>query len=381
MVHKIYFSVCGEGYGHSSRDMAIARLLKSTDARVLMGSYGYVLDRLKNNFDAIEIEKEFEMTAKDGAFDLKATISHSRNSVFHYSRIISQEKKIMEDYSATCVVADGRSASVFAAFKLGLPCIIISNQTSIESFFRESKFLLNLVGKPVDLTLKTTMALAEEVLIPDFPPPHTICLNTLSKSQHVMKKQRFIGPVISAGYESKQPGPSGIRSPFVLTVLSGHSFSLPIFNGILKIADRFPEINFLIFAKFKSDMVPKNATIMGFCDDLSPYMAAAELVIAQAGHSTAMEILTLGKPALIIPIKGQIEQEYNAARMKELGICETLDYESFNSEGLYEKIHLLLNENRFKEKARQYSEMTRKMKGSQKAADIILELSDRIKCY
>ena len=102
------------------------------------------------------------MTAKDGAFDLKATISQSRNSVFHYSRIISQEKKILEDFSATCVVADGRSASVFAAFKLGLPC------------------------------------------------------------------------------------PSGMKSPFILTILSGHSFSRPIFGGILNIADRFPDINFLV---------------------------------------------------------------------------------------------------------------------------------------
>jgi len=380
MVHKIYFSVCGEGYGHSSRDMAIARILTSGGARVLMGSYGYVFDRLKNNFDAIEIEKEFEMTAKDGAFDLKATISQSRNSIFHYSRIISQEKNILEDFSATCVVADGRSAAVFAAFKLGLPCIVISNQTSIESFFKESKFLLNLVGKPVDLTLKTTMALAEEVLIPDFPPPFTVCINTLSKSQHVMKKQRFIGPVVSAKFSSSRQ-PPGIRSPFVLTVLSGHSFSLPIFNGILKIAERFPEINFLIFAKFKSDTIPKNTRILGFSDDISPYMAAAELIIAQAGHSTAMEILTLGKPALIIPIKGQIEQEYNAERMKELGVCETLNYESFNGEGLYKKIHLLLNEKKFKEKAKQYSDMTGQMNGSQKAADIILELSNRIQCY
>src|SRR5659263_15866 len=131
----------------------------------------------------------------------------------------------------------------------------------------------------------------------------------------------------------------------------------------------------------KSDTIPKNTTVVGFCEDPSPYMAQAQLVIAQAGHSTAMEILTLGKPALIIPIKGQIEQEYNAKRMKELGMCETLDFESFNGEGLYEKINLLLNENRFKEKARRYSENARDMKGSQIAADIILELSKRIQCY
>jgi len=54
MVHNIYFSVCGEGYGHSSRDLAIAMILTTAGARVLMGSYGYVFDRLKNNFDAFD---------------------------------------------------------------------------------------------------------------------------------------------------------------------------------------------------------------------------------------------------------------------------------------------------------------------------------------
>lgn len=34
MRHRIYFSVCGEGYGHSSRDMAIARMLSEMGADV-----------------------------------------------------------------------------------------------------------------------------------------------------------------------------------------------------------------------------------------------------------------------------------------------------------------------------------------------------------
>jgi len=67
--------------------------------------------------------------------------------------------------------------------------------------------------------------------------------------------------------------------------------------------------------------------------------------------------------------------------MKELGMCETLDYDSFNGEGLYEKIHLLLNEKKFKGKAVQYCEMTKQMKGSQKAAEIILDYSNRMECY
>ncbi len=381
MNHRIYFSVCGEGYGHSSRDIAIAKLLTRADTDVLMGSYGYVLERLNKNFSTVEIDREFEMVGNQGSFDLKATILRSKSTALHFSRLISDEKKAMEDFKATCVVADGRSAAVFAAFKLGLPCVIISNQTSLEPFFKESSFFVRLLGKPVELTLKTMTALAENTLIPDFPPPHTVCLKTLSKSHYIMKKQRFIGPVVSINSESNLHAPSDIKPPFVLTLLGGHSFRLPIFDGILKIADRFPDINFLIFTKFKSDNVPANIMVSEFADDISSYMNAAEVIITQAGHSTAMEILTLGKPALIIPDMGQIEQENNAARMRELGVCETLDYTSLNPESIFEKINTLLNDTGFKKKAKQYSEMAKKMKGAQKAADLILELSDSIQCY
>src|SRR5659263_675524 len=176
MEHRIYFSVCGEGYGHSSRAISIARKLESTGVNILMGSYGYAQQRLKTFYPAVNIQKEFEMIAKEGAFDLKATLLQSKNSALNYSGIISGEKKAMGDFSATCVVSDGRIAPVLAAFKLGIPCVVISNQTSIGSFFTESSFLVHLLGKPIEFSLKTSMELADVVLIPDFPPPYTVCL-------------------------------------------------------------------------------------------------------------------------------------------------------------------------------------------------------------
>ncbi|MCG2738068.1 MAG: hypothetical protein L6282_16945 [Candidatus Methanoperedenaceae archaeon] len=343
MQQRIYFSVCGEGYGHSSRDMAIAGTLSEMGADVLMGSYGYVLDRIRQDFNSVEVEREFEMVGNEGAFDLKATILKSKKTAFLFSKIISDEKKIIEDFDATCVVADGRSAAVISALKLGIPCVIISNQTSIEPFFRDSNFVLKLIGKPVDITLKTLTALAGNTLIPDFPPPDTVCINTLSNNRHIIKKQIFVGPVVSDKF--KNPGNSvEIDVPFVLTLLGGHSFRLPIFNGILKIADRFPDMKFLIFTKFNSENTPENVIVSKFAQDISAYMHSAQMIITQAGHSTAMEILTTGKPSLIIPDKGQIEQESNAARMSELGVCETLDYDSLSPAFLFEKITLLLRE-------------------------------------
>lgn len=380
MVHRIYFSVCGEGYGHSSRDIAIAKELTREGADVLTGSYGYVLDRLKKNFNTVEIEREFEMIGEEGAFDLKATIARSKGTAFRLSKLIYNERKIMEDFNATCVVADGRAAAVFAAYKLGLPCVIISNQTSVEPFFKERSFFVRLMGKPVELTLKKMIALTENTLIPDLPPPHTVCLNTLSNNKHIMKKQRFIGPVVNLG-ETNNGKSNDISSPFILTLLGGHSFRLPIFNCILRVSERFPETNFIIFTKFKCNKPPENVKIFEFANDIFPYMRKSEFIITQAGHSTAMEALILGKPTLIIPDKGQIEQESNAMRMRELGIGEMLNYDSLDEESLFVKINALLTDARFKEKALFYSEMAKNMRGSITAKEIILELSERIQCY
>lgn len=380
MSHRVYFSICGEGYGHSSRELAIAEELKEIGADILMGSYGYVLERLRKNFDSIELKREFEMVGDKGAFDLGATIQKSRKTAIQFSSIIKEEKKAIENFKATCIVADGRTAAIFAAFQLGLPCVNVSNQTSLEPFFRDSNFLIRLIGKPVELTMQTATTLAEVTLIPDLLPPDTICLESLCKDLHIMKKQCFVGPVVSSEFFKSAPRVN-IKNPFVLILLGGHSFRYPIFENILKIADQFTEIDFLIFTKFKSDHLPSNVKVSEFASDISSYMKSADLIITQAGHSTAMEILTTGKPALIIPDKGQIEQENNAQRMSELGACETLDYDSLCQESLSLKIRMLLNDRKYREKAALYSEMSKRMNGPQKAAQMIMELSRRIQCY
>lgn len=400
--HRIYFSVSSEGYGHSSREMAIAEILANSGAKVLFGSSGYVLDRLKKSFDAVEIEKEMEMIGDNGCFDIKKNLLHNKSQAIKFFKIISGEEKIIRNFNATCVVADGRWGVTLSAYKAGVPCVIVANQTQIEQFFAKG-VLLRIVGNSLDMMLRTGAALAKTILIPDLPAPYTVCAKTLSKSMSVKRKQRFIGPVISQNIlrgerngESKSKSKAGkiskfakiagtigagflnAKRPFILTTLGGHAYRLPIFNGILNIAEKFPHASFIIFTKFKSESIPKNVRVFEFADDISPYMRAADLIITQAGHSTAMEIIALGKPALIIPDKGQIEQECNASRMKELGVAETLDYVHLEPHFLFEKIDMLLHDSKYKENAKIYSKMAQKMNGAKKAAEIILGYSGMV---
>ena len=42
---------------------------------------------------------------------------------------------------------------------------------------------------------------------------------------------------------------------------------------------------------------------------------------------------------------------------------------------------MLLKDGKYRDKAAQFSEMAKKMNGTKRAVDIIIELSERIQCY
>lgn len=63
---------------------------------------------------------------------------------------------------------------------------------------------------------------------------------------------------------------------------------------------------------------------------LEPYLQHVPLIIARAGYSTIMDLLRLGRNALLIPTPGQTEQEYLAQRLKGLGYFESLQQDEIN---------------------------------------------------
>lgn len=63
------------------------------------------------------------------------------------------------------------------------------------------------------------------------------------------------------------------------------------------------------------------ATIAPFFKDLPAQMAAAQLVIARSGASTVAELTVIGRPALLVPLPGSLDQDQaaNAAFLEGLG--------------------------------------------------------------
>ncbi len=75
------------------------------------------------------------------------------------------------------------------------------------------------------------------------------------------------------------------------------------------------------------DQKIKNIRIVSHLDDreLCAYLLGAKVIIARAGYSTIMDLLTIGRSAIIIPTPGQTEQEYIAQWLNEKGLFYAVD--------------------------------------------------------
>ena len=377
--HKVYLSISSEGYGHSSRALAIAHQFPKNE--ILVGTYSYSMERFKYaGYPCVELPQELKLVGEKGEFDVKKTIIKNHAWAYTFNSIVKKEIDIIRESGASCVVADGRLAPVMAADKLGLPCVVITNQSAFYPFFEQNTALVRVFGRSFDWVMKTWLSSAEEIMIPDFPPPCTICLPNLSHKYKVMKRTRFVGPLVA--FEDNEIIP--IEKPdgkYVVVTLGGHEYRRPLLDHVIETAKIMSDVYFDVFTSFKVQEVPDNVKIREMVPTIASYIKAADLVITQAGHSTAMELLTLGKPSVIIPDSKQTEQENNASRMSEMEVAITMSYDNLSPEKLAEAIKTVISDPKYKLNAEKFKEMAKKIQGSKKAAEVLREYSSRLQYY
>lgn len=380
LANKIYFSISSEGYGHSSRAIAISSELDKKN--YLIGTYGYALERLKaKNIPCHKVTQELKFVGHDGAFDVTKTIIQNQSWVMKFNKMVDEEVDIIKKSGASCVVADGRMVPVMAAEKLKLPCITITNQSAFYTFFQQDNWLVKLLGVSFDSWMRMYLSSTEEILIPDFEPPYTVCLPNLSHNRKIMKRTRFVGPLVNFDYDNVELIQRESSRPYIVASLGGHAYRRPLFDCILEVAKSLPDVDFDIFTFFEAENVPKNVYLKGMIPDISSYLKTADVVIAQAGHSTAMEILSLGKPSVIVPDLNQIEQENNAKRMGEMQVSEIISHKNLTAQKMLECIQKVMKDEKYKKNAQLFATMAKSMDAKKRVADILTEYSTRLHRY
>ena len=76
-------------------------------------------------------------------------------------------------------------------------------------------------------------------------------------------------------------------------------------------------------------------TVREFTDDMSSYMAAADLVVAMGGYNTVCDVLSLSARGIVVPrVRPVREQAIRAARMSRRGLFATTPPDGLSGDGL-----------------------------------------------
>jgi hypothetical protein len=151
----------------------------------------------------------------------------------------------------------------------------------------------------------------------DLPLPDNICYcGPLSRFGTVMPPAGDLPPSVSAaasGAASESAGRKLPRRPFCCLILSGPEPQRSILLEKVTAAVTEMPLAILSATPLQTELTGnREITVVTNPDTatMKRYLVEAEVIIARAGYTTIMELVSLGRGAILIPTPGQTEQEY-----------------------------------------------------------------------
>jgi len=377
---KVYFPTFGSGVGHASRASIIASSLED-DFSYRFSSFkdGYEF-LMENKFQCKKIYPLDISWKKNGTVSTTKTIIRAPllSGIFLYH--LKEEYKFLKNYKPDIVFSDSRLSPILCANKLKIPSIVILNQIKllVEIRNKRRKRLETINGR----LLGKLWNYANEIFIPDLPPPYTICKENVQGVDSIKDKIRYIG-FISKQRDDKRKfsiinelNIDKDKKTIYVQVSGPRQSRFSVYHKIIKQMESVKDEYNIIISKGdpKGSSIPKKKeywTEFEWC----PWIEMFELsdcVIIRGGHSSIGNAISSGKPSIIIPIENQSEQIQNAIRVNELDLGIYMKNEE---ESLVGNIQSVLNENRFKNAIKKFEELSSEYNGIEICKEKIREYS------
>ncbi|MGZ7043420.1 MAG: UDP-N-acetylglucosamine--N-acetylmuramyl-(pentapeptide) pyrophosphoryl-undecaprenol N-acetylglucosamine transferase [Methanobacterium sp.] len=377
---KILLMPCGIGMGHASRCIALAEKFPK-NVEIIFASYGCGYEMLKEH-GKYKLAKlpDIKFYGQNGGFDIKYTAKKSVDVPFIFLKSIYHESKIIKKFKPDVIVADAHYSVPITARVLGIPCIMITNELTLNfsSLYPEEKTMEYLENGLKKFIIDVTNQ-CNEILIPDVQ-------NAIEVPPKLRSKVIFTGPFLKQ-YPGKIDDKSKLREKLgfkadekiVLVTVGGSEFGKRLLRLIHKASEYIDcdKIIMITGPQIDSDWIPESDKIVKkkFLDNIMEWMKISDVIISLAGHNTTMEIASLGIPNIIVPIENHSEQLKNALAMKKYGISIIKEINELNSKNLSNEINKMLK-NGYLEKINEIKKEFSKYDGTVKAAEIILKSAE-----
>lgn len=283
---KILYAIQGTGNGHISRARDIIPILQKK------GELDILISGIQADVSLpYEVKYKFKglsfIFGKNGGIDLLSTYKKSN------LRNLFKEIRQLPIKQYDLVISDFEPVSAWAAKKNNIPCIGLSHQAAVINKKSPKPKNADMIGKMV---------------LKKYAPV------TLAYGFHFKKyDENIFTPVIRTQIREAK------------TKKLGHyTVYLPAYSDekILKVLGEIKGVRWEVFSKHtKKEYTKNNIRITPIDNDkfVNSLLCCAG-ILCGAGFETPAEALFLKKKLMVIPMKGQFEQQCNAAALKELGV-------------------------------------------------------------
>ena len=284
---KVLYAIQGTGNGHLSRARDIIPILQKKDIE---------LDILVSGTEA-DINLPYPLTyqlkglsfvfGKKGGIDLWKTYFKAKSMRLH------KEINSLPVENYDLIINDFEPVSAWACKLKNKPCISLSHQAAV---------IVSSAPKP-----KKKDAIGKFILKKYAPTTKQYGFHFKTYQDDVFT------PVIR----------QDIRNA-VCEDGNHYTVYLPSYDDekILSILSKIKEVSWQVFSKHNKKIVThKNITVQPITNEaFVKSMATSKGILCGSGFETPAEALFMRKKLLVIPMKGQYEQQCNAAALKDMGV-------------------------------------------------------------
>jgi len=379
-----YLPAFGSGLGHVTRLSVIARELQSNGFDVRFSSFGEGAKYLKEQGFQCDLCPEIDVGWADGKVSTKKTLLGLPNMMVSFAKQVRFETRNIKALKPKVVFADSRLSSVIAASKEHLPCVTMLNQVRIKIPENGWGSVSSICEETMAELLGRMWAFSKKILVPDLPPPYTICENNISNISSIIEKTTYIGFLVkkkkfektelaklraSFGINSSKlffaqiSGPAGTREGAVRKIIEASKkangdFSLIISGGVIGGETKPVKVG--------------NSWYFEWCPIRDELFALADYSIIRGGHSTIAHSLCHGKPMIVLPIEKHSEQIGNGNKVSALGAGICIKAEDLRIETLLESAEQISSNDRYTRNAQEIAGIADDYDGPLNAVQAVL---------
>lgn len=297
------------GLGHATRCIPIIKALQNKGVEVFIAAGGRIADLLASEFPGITILPLPGYGIRYSGnrnFFLVRLLAQLPGAVITYFKSAGLVRKWVREYGITAVISDNRPELHYC----GVPSFYITHQLGVKTGIR----LLDKIASGCHLFFINRFdqcrvpdeegannlagTLSHPRRSPSIPVQYIGCLSRFTKQSHLPLEYDLL--VMLSGPEPQR----SILEKKILQQLNDTNMKVAMVRGLPGETKTDQHSSITLFNHLRSE-------------ELNRLILSSSMVLARCGYSTVMDLVLLGKKAILVPTPGQGEQEYLADHLSQ----------------------------------------------------------------